>query len=246
MVLLIDIGNTRLKWAQYQGGMCVQTGAIAHVNNCIHESLLTEWNEMQSPQKIYMSVVSSTKISQVLFEVVGQMWPSIQIHEIHTEKYAHGVTNAYSKPEKLGVDRWLTLLAAYHFYTTPVCIVDCGTAITLDVLDQQGMHLGGMIMPGLALMRQSLYMGTEGLNVCTKRHQQGLANDTEAAIYNGNLSAVKGFIEFGLAHFNKPLQLIVCGGDAELIVDTLKLNAIVDKQLVFKGLAVSSGEWVAR
>ena len=97
-------------------------------------------------------------------------------------------------------------------------------------------------MPGLALMKQALHRGTADLNVCPDVHKLGLANDTEAAIFNGNLNAIKGFIELGLAQYNKPLQLIVTGGDAKFLADILKLDAIVDTELVFKGLALSNIE----
>ncbi len=242
MMFLVDIGNTRLKWAQYETGELFQTGAITHVQYNIYVSLLAAWRDIPAPEQIYLAAVASKKIRQILCDVVEQLWPNIQIQQIYTEKFALGVTNAYLKPEKLGVDRWLALLAAYHHYTAPVCIVDCGTAITLDILDQQGMHLGGMIMPGLTLMKQSLKAGTADLNACSKLYPLGLADDTEAAIFNGNLNAVKGFIEFGLKQYKKKLQLIVCGGDAEFLVDILKLNAVVDTKLVFKGLVLFAKE----
>ena len=242
MMLLVDIGNTRLKWAQYQTGRFYKTGVITHVYESINDVLLTAWQELKAPQKIYLAVVSSKKVKQVLYDVAEQLWPNVQIQEIQTHKYAYGVKNAYPKPEKLGVDRWLALLAANHYYTAPVCVVDCGTAITLDVLDQQGTHLGGMIMPGLTLMKQALQKGTADLNVCSEIHKLGLANDTEAAIFNGNLNAIKGFIELGLAQYKKPMQLIVTGGDAKFIAGILKLDAIVDTEMVFKGLVLSSIE----
>lgn len=242
MILLVDIGNTRLKWAQLQAGKLCQQGAIAHQNTNIQNSLLIAWQGLQTPKKICLAVVSSKAVKQVLFDVVKQLWSNVPIQEVSTEKCTRGVSNAYPKPEKLGVDRWLAMFAAYYHYTAPVCVVDCGTAITLDVIDQQGQHLGGMIMPGLTLMQQSLKRGTADLNVCSAVHKPGLANDTEAAIFNGNLSAIKGFIEFGLSQYKKSLQLIITGGDAEFIADTLGLDAIVDTELVFKGLALSSIE----
>ncbi len=242
MILLVDIGNTRLKWTLQQSGKFCQAGAITHGHKGINSALLSAWQGLDLPQKIYLACVSSITVKQAFFDAAEQLWPNVQIREIQTQKYAKGVSNAYSKPEKLGVDRWLVLLAAYHYYIAPVCVVDCGTAITLDVVDCQGTHLGGMIMPGLTLMKQALQNGTADLNFCLEVHKQGLANNTEAAIFNGNLNAIKGFIELGLAQYKKPLQLILTGGDAEFVADTLKLDAIVDTQLVFKGLALSSIE----
>lgn len=242
MILFVDIGNTRLKWAQLQAGKLAQIAAIMHATKSINSELLTTWQNLPPPKRIYLAVVSSKRVKQIFFDVAEQLWPNVPVQEVQTEKYALGVTNAYPKPEKLGVDRWLAVLAAYHYYTAPVCVVDCGTAITLDVVDQQGQHLGGMIMPGLTLMKQALQKGTADLNICSGVYQQGLANDTEAAIFNGNLSAIKGFIVHGLAQYKKPLQLVVTGGDAEFITEILQLDAIVDTELVFKGLALLSSE----
>lgn len=242
MILLVDIGNTRLKWAQLHAGKLDQTGAIAHRDQSIERTLLATWKNLLPPEKIYLAVVSSKKVKQTLIDVTQQLWPHVTIAEIHTEKYALGVSNAYSKPEKLGVDRWLAMLAAYHHYPPPFCVIDFGTAITLDVVDQHGSHLGGMIMPGLSLMRHALQQGTESLNNCSEIYKLGLADDTEAAIFNGNLSAIKGFIELGCTQHNKALQLIVTGGDAEFITATLQLDAIVDTGLIFKGLTLFSGE----
>ncbi|NOQ63129.1 MAG: type III pantothenate kinase [Methyloprofundus sp.] len=242
MILLIDLGNTRLKWLEWQAGQLGAISAVSHIEGDIKQSVLNAWRVLPQPQAIYLSVVGSSTLKQLLTDIVEQLWSGLEIQEVRSTKTAYGVTNAYAKPEKLGVDRWLVLLAAQHHYSPAVCIVDCGTAITLDVLDQQGMHLGGMIMPGLNLMQQALQRGTANLTPNSEHYQRGLANDTEAAIFNGNLSAIKGFIEVGRKYDNKLLPLIVTGGDAELIVDSLKLEAIVDTKLIFKGLALFSKE----
>ncbi len=244
MKLLIDIGNTRLKWVCYQAQRRYQTEAMMHAQEeTIYPLLMAAWQGMHTPSKIYLAAVGAKVVKLAVIAVATQLWPDVPLKEVLTQGYAKGVTNAYAKPEKLGIDRWLALLAAYHYYTGPLCVVDCGTAITLDVLDQQGHHLGGMIMPGLTMLQNSLQQGTAAtLNVGTQKYKLGLANNTEAAIFSGNLYAIKGFVEFGLAQIKQPLCLLMTGGDAEFIVDTLELGAIVDTQLVFKGLALLSDE----
>jgi type III pantothenate kinase len=77
-------------------------------------------------------------IKQQVVHIAEQLWPAVSVQEIYTQKYALGVRNAYPKHNKLGVDRWLAMLAAYHYYNAPVCIVSCGSALTLDIVDSQG------------------------------------------------------------------------------------------------------------
>lgn len=241
-MILIDIGNTRLKWAEQYAGNLKKTHALVHADKNFSAALKTAWQVLTIPENIYLACVSSDTIKQQVMLIARQLWPDVRVQDIHTQKYAQGVSNAYPKYAKLGVDRWLSILAAYHAYSAPVCVVACGTALTLDIVDAEGQHLGGMIMPGLNLMKQTLSQSTENLNYCMQHYPQGLANSTEAAIYNGNLNAVKGFIEQGLAAYSEPIQLIITGGDADVIVDALNLEAIIDAQLVLKGLALVASE----
>ena len=241
-MLLIDIGNTRIKWAQQHADQPEKMHAIVHINQNIDNSLISAWQDLNKPDKIYLACVGPQNIKQQIVHFAERLWSAVNVQEIYTRKYAHGVCNAYPKYNKLGVDRWLALLAAYHYYNAPVCIVSCGSALTLDIVDRQGQHLGGMIMPGLNLMQQALSRGAANLNYCTKQYPLGLANNTEAAIYNGNLSAIQGFIERGLSEYKKPLQLILTGGDAGFVAANLKLEATIDAQLVLKGLALVANE----
>lgn len=237
-MILIDIGNTRIKWARYHAGKLEKMHAIVHIEQDIKPLLLTAWQHLPQPECIYLACVGSQDIKQQLILLVEQIWPDIKLHEIYTQKSACGVKNAYLKYTKLGVDRWLAMLAAYHYYPAPVCIVSCGSALTLDIIDKQGGHLGGMIMPGLSLMHQALSRGTANLKACSEHYTPGLANDTEAAIYNGCLSAIRGFIEQGLAQYQQPVTVILTGGDADFLTAGLNLPAVIDAQLVLKGLAL--------
>ncbi|MBE0468469.1 MAG: type III pantothenate kinase [Methyloprofundus sp.] len=243
MNLLVDIGNTRLKWVLQHSDKMDSFGAVVHNQDDFSAALISAWQLLSVPDGIYFACVGSIELKQLLITIIEQLWPNCPIQEIHTKKYSHGLSNAYLNPEKLGVDRWLVMLGAFEHYPAPLCVVDLGTAITLDVIDEQGQHLGGMIMPGLTLLKQSLSKGTADLNFCSEMHKQGLANYTQAAIYNGCLCAVKGFVEAGLRQTTKTSRLILTGGDAEFLADTLRLDAVVDAELIFKGMALlSSGQ----
>lgn len=241
-MILVDIGNTRIKWARHHAGILEKMHAIVHIEQDITPLLLSAWQHLPRPDCIYFACVGPQGIKQLLIQLAEQIWPGVKLHETYTQKIAHGVENAYPKYTKLGVDRWLAMLAAYHYHTAPVCIVSCGSALTLDIVDEQGQHLGGMIMPGLSLMRLVLSKGTANLNNCSEHYMPGLANDTEAAIYNGCLSAIRGFIEHGLAQYHQPASVILTGGDADFLANNLNLPAVIEAQLVLQGLALVAQE----
>ncbi len=238
MILLVDIGNSRLKWNTEQAGRLGETQAIIHIHGSIQAELIKAWQVLDKPKSLRLACVSSTRIKQQLIAAVNHLWPNLHIFEIQATLYAKGITNAYSIPHKLGVDRWLAMIGAFHQYNGSFCVVSCGTAITLDIVNAQGTHLGGMIMPGLILMQQALQQGTFALNISTEEHPLGLADYTEAGIYNGCFAAVKGFIEMGMAQYNSSVQLILAGGDAMVLQKKLGLDAIIDLELVMQGLVV--------
>jgi len=243
MKLLIDIGNTRVKWCEFQEQQLLPVHALVHNKSNIKAELLAAWKGLRIPDILVLACVSSMIVKQQLIEVATLLWADIDIIETKAQQYAYGISNSYVQPEKLGVDRWLAMIAAFKEYSSSsLCVVDCGTAVTFDALDKKGVHLGGMIMPGLSLMQKALYKGTENLAIGTELHTLGLANNTEAAVYNGNLSAVKGFIESGLSGINAAKTVILTGGDACFIAESLNFQTIVDTRLVFKGLAIIAND----
>jgi type III pantothenate kinase len=237
MNLLVDIGNTRLKWAILQNGELI-TG-LSLVNQQITRHKLVEiWQMPTPPERLAIACVSSTPLLELVLEVAVELWPIIKIIPVKSQAHAFGVSNAYQQPEKLGVDRWLALVAVRNHYQLPACIVDCGTAITVDLIDADGKHQGGMISPGLTLMKKSLALGTETLQFNESNYAFGPANHTEAAIYSGTLSAAVGLIEHVLTKQSNTMQLILTGGDAEIIATQLTFKPIVDSDLVLRGLAI--------
>jgi type III pantothenate kinase len=237
MNLLVDIGNTRLKWGMATEHALISGQPMIH-HQLSHEYLLSAWKSLQTPQCMAISCVSGRSLLLQVCSVAEHLWPGIAIVDARSQAYACGVYNAYQQPDKLGVDRWLSLLAAHRHYHQAVCIVDCGTAITLDFMDAQGRHQGGMICPGLTLMKKSLQQGTENLDLSDMHYATGLANCTEAGIYSGTLSAAVGLIEYVFAKHPECTQLILTGGDAELIAQQLAVKAQIDPDLVLRGLAI--------
>jgi type III pantothenate kinase len=174
--------------------------------------------------------------------VARELWRDVPIHLATTQTQAFNVTNGYSQPEKLGVDRWLALIAVRKKTNTPVCIVDCGTAITVDVLDMDGRHRGGLICAGLTLMKTALAFNTADLPLADSPHHIGLAIETEAAIYNGTLFAACGLIERVMQDLPENTMLFLTGGDATIIAAQLTQPLTLETDLVLQGLTVFLNE----
>lgn len=236
MNLLIDMGNTRLKWAITSNGH-LMTGQPLLNNRMNHAELAERWQNIGRPGRIAISCVSKSQLLELVTSVAHELWLEVDIILVKSQAQAFGVINAYPQPDRLGVDRWLSLIAVWQTYQQLSCIVDCGTAITVDLIDAKGQHQGGLICPGLALMKNSLEYGTEALFVGETRVPLAtLSNNTEDAIYNGTLLAVIGLIEHVLAKHPQNMRLILTGGDAELIAGQLDFPCIVDSDIVLRGL----------
>jgi type III pantothenate kinase len=235
MNLLIDMGNSRLKWAFTTAGQ-ILTGAPLANDRINRDELFRLWKGIYRPRRIAVSCVSANRLLELVQSVARELWLDIEIIRVRSQAQAFGVMNAYQQPDKLGADRWLSLVAVWQQYHSAACIVDCGTAITVDLIDADGRHQGGLISPGLMLMKKSLGQGTETLPVSEASHPLALANYTEAAIYSGTLMAAIGLIEHVLAKQPADMRLILTGGDAELIAGRLDVRPAVDPDLVLRGL----------
>ncbi|MGZ5007031.1 MAG: type III pantothenate kinase [Methylobacter sp.] len=235
MNLLIDMGNTRLKWALTTAGQIMAGSPL--LNSRINRNELVKlWKGIYRPRRIAISCVGASHLLELVQSIARELWLDVDIILVKPQAQAFGVVNAYQQPDKLGVDRWLALVAAWQKFQSAACIVDCGTAITVDVINADGRHQGGLISPGLTLMKQALGQGTEALPVSTTSHPFGLANDTEAAIYSGTLASAAGLVEHVLAKQPAAMRLILTGGDAALIAGQLDVAAIIDPDLVLRGL----------
>lgn len=241
MMLLLDLGNSVLKWACYQDER-LQPGG--------HLPLLDEWeqplaqalSDTEEPDRILIASVSSDSLTQSVTQWCSRRW-GVEPEMAQAEARAAGVTNAYRDPGRLGVDRWLTLLAARARSIEPTCVVDCGTAVTVDVLDAEGAHLGGLIVPGLAMM-------TSSLAACARVHLDAepdpsaplLAADTVSAVRGGTLYAAVAFVDRVLSDVERevgqPMQRLLTGGDAQTIAPLLRHPFEHAPDLVLEGLAV--------
>lgn len=241
MKLLVDIGNTRLKWALADAGALKAGEAMDYRLPEFAEKLAQAWTNIECPHQLVIASVAATAVFNVVTQIFCRLCPDSDVFVVQSSAHALGVHNAYQQPERLGVDRWLAMIAAHRHYPGNVCIIDCGTAITVDVLKSDGRHLGGLICPGLMTMRKSLVSDAAALEFDDSIATLEVASNTQAAIANGILMAATGLISATLQRLREDCRLLVTGGDAKLLAAEFPL-AIVDEDLVFKGLAAFADE----
>lgn len=251
MILLLDIGNSFIKWAGCSDGQLQETGESLHAGESLHEVFARTWGDLAAPRRVVAANVAGNALASALDGWARQHW-QLDVDYVETAASGFGVTNAYAEPQRLGVDRWLTLIAAYQQAKGPVCIVDCGTALTVDAVSADGQHLGGLIVPGLGMMRDSLLKGANGIEYAPEEGENGdevptlLANDTQGAVEAGSLYATIAFIERVIADLQRELgqgmQVMLTGGDAPDIEPLLAGSVSWSPTLVLEGLALSAGE----
>jgi type III pantothenate kinase len=152
----------------------------------------------------------------------------LDIQFAKTSAVCAGVSNSYDRPERMGVDRWLAMLATFNQYSGNTCVIDCGTALTFDVLNAAGKHLGGLIMPGARLQQNALHEHTDRV-IFSKQSDAGdlrLGTDTPGCVHNGSKFMLVGAIHEVLRHAEQRLgsdvQCVISGGDAALLLPLLR------------------------
>lgn len=246
MILLVDIGNSRIKWARLDGGKPANMEAVARDKTGIKRVLSKAWKEFEDVSRIVVANVGGPKVAEQLEQWLQTHW-RIAPEFLTARSNGYGIHNAYSKPETLGIDRWLGLVAVRQRYRggdrkKAICIVDCGTAITLDVLAADGKHLGGLIIPGLAMVPKFMADHTAVINETTEALEYSLlASTTSAAVNAGALYGAVAFID-RVSHdvaveMKGELKRVITGGDAPRVLPLLRDKYEHLPDLVLRGLA---------
>ncbi len=241
MLLVIDIGNSRTKWA-----LAGDDGNLTEFEVCMNANVAAS-NLSAASQKADSALIANVA-GDAMAQQITQLLSPLIANFLTPSAQACGVKNAYAEPEKLGADRWAALVAAWQRTKHATIVVNAGTAITIDVLDEKGSFLGGSIMPGLRLMHESLSANAAQLKI-GEGVAQNFPNNTQDAITTGSLNAVVGAIGIMLKRLEKQCgwlpKLILSGGDANKIADALKLNlkqVIITENLVLQGLVLLQKE----
>lgn len=231
MDLLIDIGNTRCKAAVYDHG---------------NLSLVADLTDLKAQQLDIKNVyVASVGAKDKLLAIRQQLaWLTASWLEVQSEAAAFGVYNSYQEPAKLGVDRWLAMIAAkQQFPNQAVLVIDAGTAVTIDWLDQHGHHQGGWILPGLVLQQSAVVSNTaKVINSHMPQAELLPATNTVSALQSGCLAAVIGAIDIAMQR-HPVQQIVLTGGDSVLLAQHLtSLPIVIQPLLVLQGLSYYCAE----
>lgn len=248
MMLLVDAGNTRVKWAladpMRPPGAWVSAGAQAHAEL---DALGASWSELASSQEIASVHVANVagqsmrdRLQALLRQAVGG---SVPIHWFASQPALSGIRNCYPDHRQLGCDRFASVIGAHALFPgQALLVVTCGTATTLDAVTADGGFAGGMILPGLGLMAHSLARNTAQLPQIATGHQSALfANNTDDAIGSGCLAAQAGAIEHACRALARQLRLdkvqcVLSGGAASYIEPHLDIEYHWVENLVLIGL----------
>jgi type III pantothenate kinase len=229
--LVLDAGNTRLKWAVVENGTWLAQGGASYSDL----SALTRILE-QHVVCYVASVVRTQHEAQITALLASY---SISPLWLTTESTFSDVSNRYLSPRQLGVDRWMGLLASRQRSHVATLVVSAGTAMTVDALSAEGEFLGGLIVPGIVLMQQALQQGTSNVaevsGIC-----QAFPRTTADAVQSGIIAALCGAIQRQFAHLaevaGKPPHVILTGGDAETLLPFLDLQVELVPLLVLEGM----------
>ena len=239
MVLEIDIGNSRVKWRRFAND-CKEVksrGINLDVNG-----FLAEQASYEKPSAVRLSNVADRKISSKIADWTGVNWNIQPIMAVVCAECS-GVKIQYKDVSRLGVDRWLAMLAAYNQSNGPCLIIDSGTAFTLDVINEEGLHLGGYILPGLRLMRESLVSKT-GIRLKDQvlEPRTELGNSTQEAVFNGGVASLVALAEKEIEKQRKKgfkPNVFITGGDASVLDDLLAYTkSKIEEDLVLDGLSL--------
>ncbi|HAI96165.1 MAG: type III pantothenate kinase [Cycloclasticus sp.] len=238
--LYIDRGNTALKWQLLEDDVLLDSGFFK--NDIDLETGLAFLTNKALSHLFVASVGSANFQRQLLAWAEEKNQPKPVF--VESVRESCGVLNAYQEARQLGVDRWLAMIAAFNKYDGMLCIADSGTALTLDFLRGNGEHMGGFIVPGAELMKNSLLQNTQKIHVDHARQSDQLGQNTSEAVMFGIEQMLQIFVRETMAEIEKKhsqeITLVLTGGHSARLAEGFLGNAHVEKNLVLDGLKLVS------
>jgi len=241
MIVDIDIGNTRAKYR-------VKNVARSTAISCSHAELPAAILSL-APERdaclVRVASVADKELTRQL-EIALAIKSNVRLIKINSSGYCAGVTSSYVEPQRLGVDRWLAMIGAFHRFSAPCIVIDAGSAVTLDLVDERGFHQGGWICPGLAMMRSSLLQGTAGVRF-EQPDEMGvvLGRSTAEAVYNGTLAMMVGWLNSSvtaLLEKYRNAHIVLSGGDAGELRSCLNFAFTAWPDIVLDAMALVPGD----
>ena len=240
VILELDVGNSRIKWRRMSAD---RSETLSRGINLDEDEFFAEQGNYGVPSRFLMGSVADKRLTKRISKWSETQW-SISPLEAQVRRVCGGVKINYADVTRLGVDRWLAMLGAFERSKGPCIVIDSGTAFTLDILNEDGMHLGGYILPGLWLMKESLTCKT-GIRLEAKTLEPclDLGNSTDEAVVNGGLAALVALIEKKMEELSKSgcdPKVYLTGGDADFFVRQMDFPALeLDMDLVLDGLRIA-------
>lgn len=235
MKLFLDRGNSSIKWGAHDGTQWVAGGRLV-----LGVDDNADFSALPTPDAVFYASVASAARDVAMLDRLSHAW-QCPVKLVETSSEAAGVRCAYADPSRLGVDRWLAVLAAFQPGVTSIA-VDAGTAITIDAVGPDGLHLGGLIAPGISLMQRALYSNTDripdegdaGIDV------PFLGRDTREAVIGGSVQAAAGFIDRVVSELRtthgETTRCLLTGGDGERLRSELRNEFEWRPRLVLDGM----------
>jgi len=246
VILVVDVGNSRMKWALYDARGWLAQGVVPNAE--IGTLALREWQNLPRPVRA-IGVNVAGEAARVRVEGQLTRW-RLPMEWLHATSAAAGVTNRYVRPAQLGPDRWASLVAARRRAlerageTNACIVVNAGTAVTIDALDHDGVFQGGLILPGIRLMLQALADNTAALKVPQGTFAHFPA-ETGDAIFSGAVYAICGAIELlrlKVSHDSSAVTCFLSGGAAHEVAPYLSGPLEVVDNLVLEGVLLLASE----
>ena len=233
--LLIDAGNTRIKWAIVQNTAWVAEGVFEH-----HALTVQLPQTMQAHPDVNRVIGSNVAGDTLTRQLEMLLYPlGLSPEWLQASDQQAGVRNSYDVPDRLGADRWAALIGARALHGGPCLVVCAGTATTVDTLNGAGVFTGGMILPGETLMQRSLARDTAQLGLAHGQYVHQPRN-TADAITSGCRAAQAGAIELAFRPLSADVnaRCLISGGAAPGIAPLLRMPITQIDNLVLRGLAV--------
>lgn len=247
MLLTIDVGNTNITIGAFKEDRLIRTWRIAtRPDRTVDEYrfiLKSLWQELASPEAIHGCVISSVvpNVTSLVSEAVQRLWQVDSL--VVGPGVKSGIKIRGDNPREVGADRIVNAVATYHYYSTPAVVVDCGTAISFDVVTDQAEYIGGAIAPGLNMVADALVARTAKLKrVELKRPVRAIGRNTEECIQSGIVFGYMGLVEHLIKRIAEELKaeptVIFTGGQGGVLVEEFEGRFIYDPELTLKGLHI--------
>ena len=244
-ILLMDIGNTRIKWGVLENKALSGIGSLLTPHSSDFDLKPLFMSVPSDVKSIVASCVLSKKTQTKLAESFSDHFKLV-VRFIEPINRFSGLTNGYNNPSKLGADRWAAMVGAHNEFGGNILVVDMGTAITIDYINAEGVHQGGQILPGLKSFFNILNQSTGSINTKININDTAAQDikkwgkNTDDAVISGAMSAISGAINAAVFSFkieDSMPSVILTGGDAIYFKDLFDYSLSYRPNLVLEGLA---------